>query len=49
MASEFGRCPNCDVPLVLTCELRALTDEDLEKEMRRQNQAEDARRNLPLY
>jgi hypothetical protein len=30
MAAEFGRCPTCDVPLVLTCEFRALSAEDLE-------------------
>ena len=29
MAAEMGNCPNCDVPLVLTCEFRALSQEEL--------------------
>jgi len=27
VASEPGRCPSCDVPLMLTCEMRALESE----------------------
>jgi hypothetical protein len=30
MAAEMGNCPSCDVPLVLTCEFRALNEEELE-------------------
>jgi hypothetical protein len=30
MAAEMGNCPSCEVPLVLTCEFRALSQEDLE-------------------
>jgi hypothetical protein len=29
MAAEIVRCPSCDLPLVLTCEFRALSEEDL--------------------
>ena len=35
MASEFGSCPKCETPLVLTCEFRALSEEDLKAEMER--------------
>lgn len=31
MAAEIGRCPSCDVALVLTCEFRALSSDDLER------------------
>jgi hypothetical protein len=29
MAAEIGKCPSCDVPLVLTTEFRALDERDL--------------------
>ena len=48
MASEIGTCPNCEVPLMLTCEMRALTREDLEAESERQRRLADERRRLPL-
>jgi len=48
MAADFGRCPSCDVPLMLTCEFRALTAEDLRSEMERQVTAEGERRRIPL-
>ena len=48
MAAEMGTCPNCEVPLMLTCEMRALTPDDLEAEARRQRALADERRKLPL-
>ena len=48
MAAEIGTCPNCEVPLMLTCEMRALSREDLEVEAERQRRLEDERRRLPL-
>jgi hypothetical protein len=48
MAAEIGTCPNCEVPLMLTCEMRALSREDLEVEAERQRRLEHERRRLPL-
>ena len=48
MAAEMGTCPNCEVPLMLTCEMRALTSDDLEAEVQRQRRLADERRKLPL-
>ena len=48
MASEPGRCPHCDLPLMLTCEFRALTPDDLEAEMERQLKLERERVKVPL-
>jgi transcription initiation factor IIE alpha subunit len=48
MAAEMGTCPNCEVPLVLTCEMRALTKADLRREVERQRRLADERRKLPL-
>jgi hypothetical protein len=48
MASEPGNCPDCDVPLMLTCEFRALTPEDLEAEVERQRRLAQERIKLPL-
>ena len=48
MASDPGMCPNCKLPLLHTSEFRALSDADLEAEMRRQRQLERERRELPL-
>jgi hypothetical protein len=48
MACEPGHCPRCDVPLVFTTEFRALTDEDLRREVERQLLLESERRSIPL-
>ena len=48
MACDPGQCPSCDLPLMHTCEFRALSDEDLEAEMQRQRLMEQQRRALPL-
>jgi hypothetical protein len=48
MAAEPGHCPNCDLPLMLTCEFRALSRDDLRAEIERQAAAERERRRLPL-
>jgi hypothetical protein len=48
MAADMGTCPNCEVPLMLTCEMRALTREDLDREVTRQRRLADERRKLPL-
>jgi hypothetical protein len=48
MAADPGHCPSCDVPLMLTCEFRALSASDLEAEVERQRELERQRRKLPL-
>lgn len=48
MASEPGRCPRCGVPLKLTCEFRALSEDELKDEMERQIRMEEQRRKAPL-
>jgi hypothetical protein len=48
MAAEPGRCPECDVPLMLTCEFRALTPDDLKAEVERQLSLERDRSEIPL-
>jgi hypothetical protein len=48
MAADPGHCPNCELPLLHTCEFRALTDDDLKAEMERQLLLERERRTLPL-
>ena len=48
MASDPGHCPKCELPLVHTCEYRALSSEDLEAEMQRQALLERQRRDFPL-
>ena len=48
MAADPGHCPDCDVPLMLTCEFRALTPDDLKAEAERQLVLERARREIPL-
>jgi len=48
MACDPGRCPDCDLPLMLTCEFRALTPDDLKAEVERQLEAERDRTKLPL-
>jgi hypothetical protein len=48
MAAEIGRCPSCDVPLMLTCEFRALTGEDLDRARERQHKLAVERERVPL-
>jgi hypothetical protein len=48
MACEPGRCPSCDVPLMHTCEFRALSMDDLKAEGERQLRMERERRRVPL-
>jgi hypothetical protein len=48
MAAEIGRCPSCNVPLVLTCEFRALSSEDLERIRDRQKEFAAERERIPL-
>jgi len=48
MAAEIGRCPSCDVPLMLTCEFRALTAEDIEQAVERQRKLIAERQRVPL-
>ncbi|MBA2630710.1 MAG: hypothetical protein H0U84_06780 [Thermoleophilaceae bacterium] len=48
MASEPGSCPRCELPLMLTCELRTLSQADLDAEVERQRRLEQQRRELPL-
>ena len=37
VASEPGRCPSCDEPLMLTCEMRALGPEQARAEAERRD------------
>ena len=37
VVSEPGRCPRCDVPLMLTIEMRALTPDQVAEAVRREN------------
>ena len=48
MAAEIGQCPSCDVPLVLTCEFRALTTEDIKAAVERQRKLAADRKRIPL-
>lgn len=48
MAADPGSCPNCELPLMLTCEFRALSKDDLRAEMERQLRLEEQRRKVPL-
>ena len=48
MAADPGHCPTCELPLMLTSELRALSKDDLEAEVERQRVLEQQRRELPL-
>ena len=36
MAAEIGKCPSCDVPLVLTMEFKALDERDLRDLVKRE-------------
>ena len=42
MAAEIGKCPSCKLPLVLTCEFRALSDDDLRVIVERESLREPA-------
>jgi hypothetical protein len=48
MAADIGYCPSCEVPLVLTCEFRALTPEDIERAAERQRKLAAQRERIPL-
>ncbi len=48
MASDPGTCPRCELPLMLTCELRVLSGDDLATEVERQRELAQQRRELPL-
>ena len=48
MACDPGYCPRCDVPLMHTCEFRALTPDDLKAEVERQMKLEADRQRVPL-
>jgi transcription initiation factor IIE alpha subunit len=48
MACEPGHCPECDQPLLHTSEFRALTTDDLKREVERQRKLEAERRIFPL-
>lgn len=43
IASEPGTCPRCGVPLMHTCELRALSPEEIAAAVRREARAADER------
>ena len=48
MASDPGNCPRCDLPLMLTGELRAYSGDDLKAEIERQRVLAEQRSELPL-
>ena len=48
VVSEPGRCPDCDEPLMLTVEMRALTPEQIRAEIERQAARQREREDLPL-
>jgi uncharacterized Zn finger protein (UPF0148 family) len=48
VASDPGRCPDCDEPLMLTVEMRALTPEQIRAERERQAAGRTERERLPL-
>jgi transcription initiation factor IIE alpha subunit len=48
MASDPGKCPRCDEPLMLTGELRAYSGDDLTAEVERQRVLAEQRSELPL-
>ena len=48
VASEPGRCPDCDEALMLTVEMRALTPEQIRAEIERQAARQREREDLPL-
>jgi hypothetical protein len=48
VVSEPGRCPDCEQPLMLTVEMRALTPEQIRAEVERQAALRREREGLPL-
>jgi hypothetical protein len=48
MACDPGECPRCELPLLHTCEFRALSEADLKAEIERQRRLEQERLKLPL-
>ena len=48
VVSEPGRCPDCDEPLMLTIEMRALTPEQIHAEVERQAALLREREQFPL-
>jgi len=48
VASEPGRCPDCEEPLMLTVEMSALTPEQIRAEFERQAALRRERERLPL-
>jgi uncharacterized Zn finger protein (UPF0148 family) len=48
VVSEPGRCPDCDEPLMLTVEMRALSPEQIRAEVERQAALRRERERLPL-
>ncbi len=48
VASEPGRCPDCNEPLMLTVEMRALSPEQIRTEIERQAARRRERERLPL-
>ena len=48
VATEPGRCPDCEEPLMLTVEMRALTSEQIRAEVERQAALRRERERMPL-
>ncbi len=48
IASEPGTCPRCELPLMYTCEFRALTREDLLAAAERQAELDRERLSLRI-
>jgi hypothetical protein len=48
VVAEPGRCPDCDEPLMLTVEMRALTPEQIRAEVERQAALRRERERVPL-
>jgi hypothetical protein len=48
MAADPGHCPRCELPLMHTCEFRALSADDLKAEVERQLRLEREREKVPL-
>ena len=42
MAADMGSCPSCNTPMVLTCEFRALSKDDLRAIVERERVRERA-------
>ena len=46
--SDPGSCPNCELPLMLTCEMRALTSDELIAESERRKKSDGQARQRAL-